>query len=1250
MVEETKCLSRWSVWRLAAGTVLLTLALAATVLTPSTSAATLAFGSKGSGAGQIDRALGLATDFVNNRLYVADQGNNRVDVFSTSGEFLFAFGWGVADGTTKALQSCGPMATPQSNTCFKGIEGSGSGQFTNPRFIAIDNDPASPAFHEIYVTDATSRVQRFNPQGTFVLAFGQGEISHQALLASGPGGAVYVSGPPLLKYTSSGTPLGKSTIPGPGLQGLGVAANETIYTAQSENLSSYKFSEPNAQFLGQLDSFPITGVAVSNKDHLFASQAFSGGRGVIPFFAEYDANGDILRRFGYDEVSTDRGGPAALDVAGNIFYVKWGGSEQILRFTPPSLGALSCCLESTSKNTGATIEGAVNPEGEPTTYHFDYIDQVGFESGGFSNPATKSTVESPVGSDFYLHYFEAQIGCSDPEFPPQSSCLTPSTQYHYRLVASNEDGKGEREGTFTTKPPFEVEETFSTDVGTDAARLQATVNPLGIAATAYFEYVDDAEYQADVAKGEGHDGFGPATQTPDVTGGQAPFNLGEGETGKAVAAQLSSLLPDTTYHYRIVVEDAFTGAAGPERTFSTFPVSSPASNSCPNSEFRIGSSSGLPDCRAYEMVSPVDKNGGDIKVLLTALNFPPRLEQSSTDGERFAYSSATAFGDAVSQPWTSEYLATRKEGAGWTTHAISPARESASLTSDISRFDVEYKAFSASLSQGWLLHDTDPPLDSCAQPGVLNLYQRDNETGEYEVLISNPYLGSSQGALPELQGVSADGTHAVFRTNGKLTKDAASNTAYQIYEHEKGDGCGTLRLVSVLPSGKASTLSGSVGTGGTIGEGRASIVSNAVSADGSRIFWTQGGQGGGALYARIDAKETLRISAENAFFWTAASDGSKVVYESGEGLDDLYVFDVDKGLAGEPASTLIAGGVQGVLGASEDASRIYFVSTNALSGEGAAGKPNLYLYEAGTGTRLIATLFAGNASLPGGDLDGSAPHGPFAVTGVAPLQTGVRVTPDGRHLAFVSAGSLTGYDNADATDGRPSLEVYLYDSGTATLVCASCNPTGARPRGRIIKVSNGVTRSVSAQMAPGENQLFFPRALTENGDRLFFESYEALLPRDTNGAKDVYEWQRAGGGAQCKEVGAELYVPSAGGCISLISSGQNPIDSELADASPDGHDVFIRTASSLSPQDPGLIDIYDARVNGGLPQPPAPVPACEGEACQGSLAPPDDPTPASAAFQGAGNVKEATAKKKAHKKKNRRQKKRHAKHGGRAGR
>jgi hypothetical protein len=392
---------------------------------------------------------------------------------------------------------------------------------------------------------------------------------------------------------------------------------------------------------------------------------------------------------------------------------------------------------------------------------------------------------------------------------------------------------------------------------------------------------------------------------------------------------------------------------------------------------------------------------------------------------------------------------------------------------------------------------------------------------------------------------------------------------------------------------------------------------------------------------RIDGKETVEIAPASARFWAAAADGSKAIFTTNlrevapkVQASDLYEFDVDG-----KEKHLIAEEADGVAAVSEDASRVYFVSRQALGGEGEAGKSNFYLHQAGGATKFIGVVASG-------DLAASLPptfryNGLALVSARDPGARGTRVTADGAHLAFVSQASPTGYDNKDAAAGTPATEVYLYDVAEGKLACVSCNPTGARPVGREFEGSSEAKIRVAAELPLGANQLFSPRALSEDGNSLFFQSFEALVPRDTNGKQDVYEWQRASGPEGCQEAGAELFVPSAGGCLSLISSGKGPEDSQLADMTPNGSDVFIRTASSLLPQDYGLIDIYDARSNGGYPPPPAIPPACEGEACQTPPSPPNDPTPASSAFEGAGNVVEKPAKKKQKKKKH--AKKQHAK-------
>jgi hypothetical protein len=172
----------------------------------------------------------------------------------------------------------------------------------------------------------------------------------------------------------------------------------------------------------------------------------------------------------------------------------------------------------------------------------------------------------------------------------------------------------------------------------------------------------------------------------------------------------------------------------------------------------------------------------------------------------------------------------------------------------------------------------------------------------------------------------------------------------------------------------------------------------------------------------------------------------------------------------------------------------------------------------------------------------------------------------------------------------------------------------------------------AAAFIPGwERGLYDSKALSESG-RLFFNSNDALLSRDTNETMDVYEWEPAGVGS-CTEAKPSFF-PANDGCIYLISTGESPFESEFWGASPDGEDVFFLTASSLVPQDPGLVDLYDARVGGGFASATAKAP-CEGEACQSPPPPPAFGTPASRSYKGPGNL----AKPKPHKKKHKNKKK-----------
>jgi hypothetical protein len=262
------------------------------------------------------------------------------------------------------------------------------------------------------------------------------------------------------------------------------------------------------------------------------------------------------------------------------------------------------------------------------------------------------------------------------------------------------------------------------------------------------------------------------------------------------------------------------------------------------------------------------------------------------------------------------------------------------------------------------------------------------------------------------------------------------------------------------------------------------------------------------------------------------------------------------------------GGVSGVLGASADATYLYFQDATALR-----------LWHNGTSTNVA----------PGATASASSNHPP--TTGTA------RVSPNG-NLAFLSTQSLTAYNNLDQKTGLPDSEVFLYDAGAGQLRCVSCRPTGVRPIG---------PSTIPGAFANGTTNSYKPRALASDGRRLFFDSRDAIVPADTNNDKDVYQWEANGTGTCVK----------AAGCTELISSGRSEEGASFVDASSDGADSFFLTDGSLVGSDPGSVDLYDARIGGGFLEPLVPIP-CVGDSCQGLPSEPGDPA-LGTLFAGPGN-------------------------------
>jgi hypothetical protein len=310
--------------------------------------------------------------------------------------------------------------------------------------------------------------------------------------------------------------------------------------------------------------------------------------------------------------------------------------------------------------------------------------------------------------------------------------------------------------------------------------------------------------------------------------------------------------------------------------------------------------------------------------------------------------------------------------------------------------------------------------------------------------------------------------------------------------------------------------------------------------------------------------------------------------------------------------------VVGVLGTSSDGSYVYFAAGAALapgakaqecapaveSGEPPNNKCNVYVLHDGEAPRLVAVVTARDGGAAGGDwfpFVGS--HSSF-------------VSGDGRVLVFKSIEDLTGFDSL----GDQEIYSYAYPepgtAGSGTLVCISCNPSGA-------PTVHGLPYQFDAELPNSDKADFAPRDLSVSGGRVFFRTVEGLVPQDENGKQDVYEWERAGEGT-CA-VGGASYSAASGGCLFVLSGGSSTDESYFLDAGENGEDAFIETRADLLPQDKGEVyEVYDVRV--GATEPPT-EPQCTGAGCQGvPAAPPIFSTPASATITGVDGFPPAASK------------------------
>lgn len=705
-------------------------------------------------------------------------------------------------------------------------------------------------------------------------------------------------------------------------------------------------------------------------------------------------------------------------------------------------------------------------------------------------------------------------------------------------------------------------------------------------------------------------------------------------------------------------------ALGTGATFRT----TRATAACPDEVLRAENGSlGLPDCRVYEKVTPASKNGAEFNGGVF-----------SSAGPRLAFESFATFGGAeFSGAIGTSYETIRSEN-GWSTHPLggpAPQFEGTNLTTPL-------RALGSNGTSLLGLRPRGVPIDG------ENLYIRE---GNSLTEIGPEAPPSTLVGVPDQEAIGYDQNSGYF--NFQVSTPDLSHVIFELFspgEHnylwpfdKTGEGflsstyeyagTGNSQPFLVGVSGGPGSTELVSGCGTSVGSFGSQDTYNAISSDGSVVFFTAWGEdmvgpcstsapepAHTELYARIDGEKanahTVAVSDPSpedcaacetaspslATFQGASEDGSKVFFlTAGELLPgnpgtNLYEYNFDgpsgaKVTAVSHLNSNAEAGVQGVVRVAADGSRVYFVATAALTGEpnstGAvaeAGKDNLYVYNTGSKqVKFVATLTAEDSGLWSAlDLDRQA-----------------QATPNGQFLLFTSVGQLTSGDTSTVK------QLFRYDAVTGELTRISVGQNGYN--------NNGNTETSPVILGPGAIFERYavsqngpsPRLISNDGSFVFFESTNGLTPKALNHvelpnhvglfAENIYEWHN--------------------GEISLISDGrdrkyigvQNEFEQisavHLIGATEDAQDVLFTTADPLVPGDMDEAqDIYDARMGGGFLQ--ASGGGCEGEGCQG----PSSPAPAvglagSSAFSGPGNPAPVKPHKKKKTKKPR--KKKHTKKG-----
>ncbi len=925
----------------------------------------------------------------------------------------------------------------------------------------------------------------------------------------------------------------------------------------------WKFS-PTGENLGVIDpdSSEPNDFTVDNSDGHF----YTGHSSKIN---EYDAAGALVTEFGGAE-GTYPGlnsveGVAVNESTHTVYVANSGRVDAFVRtgnITVPDVTTEAASVTASTATLHGTVDRDVPNGGAPINSCF-------FQYG--TDPTNLASTKPCEGSAPFSGAEQATI-----------TGLTTGTTYYYKLTASNEANGVPSSGAIKELQPAgppEISEESVSEVNTDGAIITAKIVPAGSNATYWIEFGTTEAYGEKLPEppGETEDNLKPET----------------------ITQALSGLTPGTTYHFRVMAENANDLTEGEDHTFTTFPSPATEPDTCGNAQVRQQTGAAqLLDCRAYELASAADTSGYDVTSSLVPGQTPLTEQPGASNSVLYSLQFGTVPGSGDPTNFGQDpYVATRNAGAGqWETKYVGIP---ASGTPSTVPFGSPLAGSSGGLTT--FAFGKGTLCDPCFSDG---------STGIPVHMPNGTLVQGLKGSIPKPsaepagyvgKSLSDDGTHLVFGSTSKL-ETAATEGNLTIYERDLN--AGTTQVVSTLQNG--STMTGTVAGLDVSSDGSRVLVGKAVSTDAK-------GNTHYDLYMHIgNSPNSVQVAetANGVLFNGMTSDGSEVFFTTSDQLTgdtdasaDLYRADVGTStanvtlvstgtggagnsdacapVAGKESShwNVLSGGpancgvlaLAGGAGVSAGDGTVFFLSPEKLDGQGTLNQPNLFVARPGGAPKFVATIEP-TGNIVTDALNDSEVH----------RYEDFQVTSNGDFAVLASTLSLTELKTFNRS------QVYGYDTNAGTLVCASCATTGANP------ISE-------ARLSSGLN-------LADDG-RVFFTSGEPLVLRDTNNRLDVYEWKE--------------------GEIQLVSTGISNFDAALLGATSDGVNVFFYTRETLAPQDKNgeTMKIYDARENGGfLDLPPLPLCAAKDE-CHGPSTVPAPP-PQIGTFKGeGGNAKRVKCKK-----------------------